>query len=39
MRWAGHLARTGKEEMCIQRFGGESCGKGTTWNTPAYMGG
>jgi hypothetical protein len=24
MRWAGHAARMGEEEMCIQDFGGET---------------
>jgi len=33
MRWAGHVARMGGEERCIQGFGGETCGKETTWKT------
>jgi len=26
-RWAGHVARMGGEERCIQGFGGENCGR------------
>jgi hypothetical protein len=37
MRWAGHVARMGEE--CIQGFSRETCGKATTWETQAYMGG
>ena len=33
MRWAGHLARLGGEDTCIQVFRGEICGKETTWET------
>jgi len=29
----------GGEERCIQGFGGETCGKETTWKTQALMGG
>jgi len=28
MKWAGHVARIGGEERCIQGFGGETWGKG-----------
>jgi hypothetical protein len=38
MRWAGHVARRGKERY-IQDFGGETRGKATTWETQAQMGG
>ena len=31
MRWVGHVACMG--ERCIQGFGGETWGKGTTWKT------
>ena len=34
MRWAGHVACM-DEETCIQGFGGETCGKETTWETQA----
>jgi hypothetical protein len=27
MRWAGHVARMGGREMCVQGFGGETGGK------------
>ena len=27
MSWAGHVARMGGEEKCIQGYGGETCGK------------
>jgi hypothetical protein len=27
-----------REERCIQDFGGETCGKETTWKTQAYIG-
>jgi hypothetical protein len=34
MRWAGHVARKGREEQkCIHDFGGEPWGKETTWKT------
>jgi hypothetical protein len=39
MRQAGHAARVGEEETCIQDFGGETRGKETTWKTQAWMGG
>jgi hypothetical protein len=32
----GHVARMG-EKRCIQDFGGETCGKATTWETQAQM--
>jgi hypothetical protein len=34
MRWVGHVARTG--ERRVQGFGGETCGKETTWKTQSY---
>jgi len=34
MRWAGHVARMGKEQ-CIHFFDGETSGKETTWKTQA----
>jgi len=33
IRWAGHVARMGGEEMRIQGFGGENRGKVTTSKT------
>ena len=35
MRWAGHVECMGGEEICIQGFGGETCGKEITWKTQA----
>ena len=34
-RWAGHVARMGRGEQCIQRFGGETLVKEATWKTQA----
>jgi len=38
MRWAGHVASTGKSEM-RKEFGEETRGKEITWKTQALMGG
>ena len=35
MRWAGHVARISGEKTCIEGFGGENCGKQTTWKMKA----
>ena len=35
MRWARHVARMGREERCIQGFGGDPLGKETIWKTQA----
>jgi len=35
MRWAGHVARMGGEERRMQKFGGETWGKETTWKIQA----
>jgi hypothetical protein len=35
MRWAGHVARMGGVDRCIQGFGGETLVKETTWKTQA----
>ena len=35
MRWAGHVARFGERETCIQGFGGETWGKEKIWKTRA----
>jgi len=34
MRWAGHVARMGRER-CMHCFDGETSGKETTWKTQA----
>jgi hypothetical protein len=36
MRWAGHVAHIG-ERRSYTGFGGETWGKGITWETQAYM--
>jgi len=36
MRWAGHVAHM--QERRVQGFGGEPCGKQTTWKTKAQLG-
>jgi hypothetical protein len=33
MRWTRHVAHNGGDQICIQDFGGETCGKGTIWKT------
>jgi hypothetical protein len=35
MRWAGHVARMGGWEWCVQGFGGETGGKETAVETQA----
>jgi len=38
LRLEGHVARMGGEETGIQGFGGETCGKETTWKSKASGG-
>jgi hypothetical protein len=37
IKWVGHEARTEKRR-CIQGFGGETCGKESTWIKPGIDG-
>jgi hypothetical protein len=39
MRWAGHVARMGGKERCVQDFDRETQWKATTWENQALMGG
>jgi len=39
MRWVGHLARMGGDEICLQAFGEETWRKETIWENRDVSGG